>query len=184
MLNISKKIDKHITVQEEFYGKEADAVCRALRMIKGNYILKIEEDLNYGKIRKTERINQEEYNEFKNKYLNQPITLLTEENLEKLEKHCKKAIHYERGNEHQITLELIQSYKESEKENQELKEDIELIYKVKIENRNKLLDDSIQKSVIRQKIQEKCKALQHRTHIEEILENELNKLKKELLEDK
>lgn len=51
---------------------------------------------------------------FKSEYLQQPTTLLTEENLEKLEKHCRKAIRYEKGIEHQIVLELLFKYKELE----------------------------------------------------------------------
>lgn len=53
-----------------------------------------------------------EADNFKNRYLQQPITFLTEENLDKLENHCKKAIHYERGVEHQVVLELLERYKE------------------------------------------------------------------------
>lgn len=46
------------------------------------------------------------------------------------------------------------------------------------------LNNSIPKQYIQEKIEEKCKALRHRTHIEEILEYEFHKLKEELLEGK
>ena len=38
-----------------------------------------------------------EYENFKNRLLQRPITFLTEENLDKLEEQCRKAIRYERG---------------------------------------------------------------------------------------
>lgn len=53
-----------------------------------------------------------EYEAFKNYYLQHPITFLTEENLDKLETHCRKAINYERGVEHQVVLELLERHKE------------------------------------------------------------------------
>lgn len=65
-----------------------------------------------------------EADNFKNRYLQQPITFLTEENLDKLENHCKKAIHYERGVEHQVVLELLERYKEFLAEREEDKKRI------------------------------------------------------------
>ena len=62
-----------------------------------------------------------EYEDFKNRYLQRPITFLTEENLDKLEDHCRKAIHYERGVEHKVSLELIERYKQVLKEINALK---------------------------------------------------------------
>lgn len=53
-----------------------------------------------------------EYEDFKNRYLQRPITFLTEENLDILEDHCRKAIRYERGVEHKVVLELLERYKE------------------------------------------------------------------------
>ena len=50
--------------------------------------------------------------DFKYKYFQQPITFLTEENLDKLETHCRKAIRYERGVEHRVVLELLERYEE------------------------------------------------------------------------
>lgn len=66
-----------------------------------------------------------EADNFKNRYLQQPITFLTEENLDKLENHCKKAIHYERGVEHQVVLELLERYKEFLAEREEDKKKID-----------------------------------------------------------
>ena len=52
------------------------------------------------------------YEAFKNNLLQRPITFLTEENLDKLETHCRRAIRYERGVEHQVVLELLERHKE------------------------------------------------------------------------
>lgn len=48
-LIIAKRIDEHIIVQEEFIGKEAEAVNRALRLFKDNYIYRKKGDSNYEK---------------------------------------------------------------------------------------------------------------------------------------
>lgn len=62
-------------------------------------------------------MSEEEIEEkYKAYYQQNPFDILTKENLDKLEKHCKKAIHYERGNireEHQIVLQLIYAYQNS-----------------------------------------------------------------------
>lgn len=62
---------------------------------------------------------------YENKYLQEPITFLTEKNLEKLEKHCKKASNYERGIEHKVTLELLYRYDELKNERDKLIEKLE-----------------------------------------------------------
>ncbi len=49
---------------------------------------------------------------YKANYMQNPFTLLTKENLDKLEEHCKKSIHFERGIEHSVTLELLYKYEE------------------------------------------------------------------------
>ena len=59
--------------------------------------------------------------DFKYKYLQQPITFLTEENLDKLETHCRKASKIERGVEHKVVLELLDRYYQYQKENKDLK---------------------------------------------------------------
>ena len=56
---------------------------------------------------------------YKANYMQDIFNTLTEDNLNKLEKHCEKAIHYERKDgilEHQITFDLIQAYKEQQAE--------------------------------------------------------------------
>ena len=63
--------------------------------------------------------------DFKCKYLQHPITFLTEENLDKLETHCRKAINYERGIEHKVVLELLERYYQYQKENEYWKNRIE-----------------------------------------------------------
>ena len=55
--------------------------------------------------------NIEEMN-FKRELLQRPISYLTEENLDKLETHCLKAIRYEVGIEHKVVLELLERHKE------------------------------------------------------------------------
>lgn len=103
----------------------------------------------------------EEYKNFRNKYLQHPITFLTEENLDKLEDHCRKAIRYERGVEHKVVLELLERYKEfltkieaDKKRIEELKENN--IYLVKYRN---VLEEEIFKNnkdyIPKQKVKEK-----------------------------
>lgn len=86
-----------------------------------------------------------EADNFKNRYLQQPITFLTEENLDKLENHCKKAIHYERGVEHQVVLELLERYKEFLAEREEDKKKInKLEYCVEeLKKYNKTISDRV-----------------------------------------
>ena len=53
--------------------------------------------------------------QFSCKYMQQPISFLTEETLDRLQQHCEKTIQYGNGRileEHQVTLELIIRYKE------------------------------------------------------------------------
>ena len=71
--------------------------------------------------------------QFSCKYMQQPISFLTEENLDRLQQHCEKTIQYENGRileEHQVTLELIIRYRElqqklekEKKKNKKLEED-------------------------------------------------------------
>lgn len=56
---------------------------------------------------------------YKASYMQDPFDILTSENLDRLEKHCKKAIHYERASgllEHQLTLDLLYKYQEQQAE--------------------------------------------------------------------
>lgn len=63
--------------------------------------------------------------QFSCKYMQQPISFLTEENLDRLQQHCEKTIQYGNGRileEHQVTLELIIKYKELQQELKKEKE--------------------------------------------------------------
>lgn len=63
--------------------------------------------------------------QFSCKYMQQPISFLTEENLDRLQKHCEKTMQYGNGRvleEHQVTLELIIRYKELKAELEKEKE--------------------------------------------------------------
>lgn len=65
------------------------------------------------------RINNKIKYPYRAEYMQNPFEILTEENLERLEKHCKKAIYNERGEikrEHEVTLELLYKYKEQNEE--------------------------------------------------------------------
>ena len=75
--------------------------------------------------------------DFKHKYLQHPITFLTEENLEKLETHCIRASRTEIGVEHKVVLELLDRYYQYKKENEELKATIN---KQSIDISNNLLE--------------------------------------------
>ena len=84
--------------------------------------------------------------EFRYKYLQQPITFLTEENLDKLETHCRKAAKFERGFEHKVVLELLDRYYQYQKE---LKDKNNRITKLQKENEEKdkqidLMADNLQ----------------------------------------
>lgn len=77
-------------------------------------------------------ISMDNYEIFKNKYLQQPITLLTKENLELLEKHCERQVRHEVGQrlrEHEIVLELLYKYKELETDKQKTIEKLEELLK-------------------------------------------------------
>ena len=112
----------------------------------------------------------EEYKNFRNKYLQHPITFLTEENLDKLEDHCRKAINYERGVEHQVVLELLERYKEfltkiekDKKRIEELKENN--IYLVKYRN---VLEEEIFKNNKDYIPKQKVKEILDKLHISDI----------------
>ena len=75
--------------------------------------------------------------DFKHKYLQHPITFLTEENLEKLETHCIRASRTEIGVEHKVVLELLDRYYQYKKKNEELKATIN---KQSIDISNNLLE--------------------------------------------
>ena len=102
-----------------------------------------------------------EADNFKNRYLQRPITFLTEENLDILEDHCRKAIRYERGVEHKVVLELLERYKEFLAEREEDKKKID---KLKKENKEILnskigIDLSYNDYIPKQKVKEVIKKI-------------------------
>lgn len=109
----------------------------------------------------------EEYKNFRNKYLQHPITFLTEENLDKLEDHCRKAIRYERGVEHKVVLELLERYKEFLTKIEADKKRIEELEK---ENKRKdmfvkMAKEVIEESILKQKKKEKIKDLEYNSSL-------------------
>lgn len=68
------------------------------------------------------------HNLYKANYMQNPFDILTQENLERLENHCKKTIHYEKNNlkeEHEIVLELLYKYQDIKAKEQKLIEKLE-----------------------------------------------------------
>lgn len=63
--------------------------------------------------------------DLKKELLQRPISFLTEENLDKLETHCLRAIRFERGVEHKVVLELLKRYKEYSLEREQDKKRIQ-----------------------------------------------------------
>ena len=67
----------------------------------------------------TEEHHKTNNNLYRTEYMQNPFEILTEENIERLEKHCKKAIYYERGEirkEHEVTLCLLYRYQEQQEQ--------------------------------------------------------------------
>ena len=96
-----KELDEYIETHRNHLSDEAEAIRKDIYRITDKINL-----LEKG------REESKGYEDFKNRLLQRPITFLTEENLDKLEHHCKKAIHYEREVEHKVVLELLERYKE------------------------------------------------------------------------
>ena len=111
--------------------------------------------------------------DFKNKYLQQPITFLTEENLDILETHCRRAVNFEKGFEHKVVLELLERYYQFQKEIQDKNnritklqkqnEELNRLLKFSIDYRHKLEEDLYEGAsnfiVRKDKIREKIKKL-------------------------
>lgn len=103
-------------------------------------------DLDNEELRATRKLHgqddglYEEY--FKKELLQRPISFLTEENLDKLETHCLKAIRYEKGVEHKVILELLKRHKEYLSEQ---KQDKKRIQELEKENKkkDKIIDNAI-----------------------------------------
>ncbi|MCX4303798.1 MAG: hypothetical protein OSJ66_07330 [Clostridia bacterium] len=63
--------------------------------------------------------DEEMYNLYKTAYMQNPLNLLTKENLKKLEEHCINNCRYNSGRikeEHEIVLQLIDEYEKQGKE--------------------------------------------------------------------
>ena len=130
-----------------------------------------------------------EYEDFKNRHLQHPITFLTEENLDKLEAHCRKAIRYERGVEHKVVFELLERYKEFLVEKEQDKKKIKEL-EAKLEEANRQLDlDYVDKNyipvkkVINKKESLKDDLKHNRCRYPYIIEKQIDILE-EILEDK
>lgn len=91
----------------------------------------------------------EEYKNFRNKYLQHQITFLTEENLDKLEDHCRKAICYERGVEHKVVLELLERYKEFLVKLEQNKKRIQELEYMNMATKVKAIENSISKQKVK-----------------------------------
>lgn len=125
---------------------------------------------------------------FKNEYLQKPISFLTQENLEKLEQHCEKTIRYATRNllkEHQIILELIDRYKEMNKEIRNLKEK----NKELIQGQVKTLDEILQPELLKKYIsKDKIRKIIYPTPTNpisyEIQSSDMYKKLEQLLEEK
>lgn len=109
--------------------------------------------------------NIEEMN-FKRELLQHPISYLTEENLDRLETHCLKAIRYETGIEHKVVLELLERHKEylaereqKDKRIKELEEELEKA------NRQLDLDYVEENFILKQKVMDKIE--EYKKKIEE-----------------
>ena len=83
--------------------------------------------------------------DYKASYMQAPFDTLTKEKLDRLEKHCKKAIHFERGHiqeEHQTVLDLLYKYQEQqaklEKKDKVINEMAKQLAKLREERRGRL----------------------------------------------
>lgn len=103
----------NIVLYDELHSYKENEMC--------NNIIAISPEEHYRNNTKNEYL-------YKAEYMQNPFDILTEDNLERLEKHCKKAIYYERGEikkEHEVTLCLLYRYKEQQEQ---------------IEKKNKIID--------------------------------------------
>ena len=97
--------------------------------------------------------NIEEMN-FKRELLQRPISYLTEENLDKLETHCLKAIRYEVGIEHKVVLELLERHKEYLAEREQDKKRIKELEEENYVQKIQIYENYIPKQDVIDKIEE------------------------------
>jgi hypothetical protein len=125
---IYKKIKKHkfrtfirkILTKKYKYGKHAKIIIfdEIHNYKEDNSLLENLYTTNWLDTRK-EIFKNNLVNIYQANYMQNPFKILTEENLNRLEEHCKKAIRYERGElkkEHEVTLELLYQYQKQEEE--------------------------------------------------------------------
>ncbi len=115
-MTVARKKGRGMQIINQLFNEEAEDIYYKL--------INIQAKMEFPKIKKEEVNN----NLYKAEYMQIPFEILTEENLERLEKHCKKAIHYERGKikkEHEVTLCLLYRYQDQQE---------------KIEKQNKIID--------------------------------------------
>lgn len=180
-----KELDEYIETHRNHLSDEAEAIRKD--------IYRITDEIN---LLEKAREEAKEYEDFKNRLLQHPITFLTEENLDKLEDHCRKAIHYERGVEHKVVLELLVRYKEFLAEREEDKKEIEKL-KEEVETHTYLIftpiEEALKDYIPKQKVKEELEKAEkenepYEQHNKEsrmywINEGKIN-LAKKLLEDK
>ena len=110
--------------------------------------------------------------QFSCKYMQQPISFLTEENLDRLQQHCEKTIQYGNGRileEHQVILELIIRYKELKTELEKEKKKNKEILSGNIESFQEYFSEEFNKKFIsKDKILE-ILGIKEETDSEEIL---------------
>ena len=120
--------------------------------------------------------------DFKYKYLQEPITFLTEENLDKLETHCRKAVSFERGVEHKVVLELLERYYQYQKEIQDKNNEI-----IKLQKENEILKRAFDKQTADMsnnllELQQKDKYIKDSEDITKEMGNDINGLLLEIKE--
>lgn len=162
-----KELDEYIETHRNHLSDEAEAIRKDIYRITDKINL-----LEKG------REESKGYEDFKNRLLQRPITFLTEENLDKLEHHCKKAIHYERGVEHKVVLELLERYKELLTKREEDKKKIDKLQVLEDDLKDKRIvyvdtPEFEEKFIPKQKVKDKFNKLI--TRIKEFKDPEIKK---------
>lgn len=173
-----KELDEYIETHRNHLSDEAEAIRKD--------IYRITDEIN---LLEKAREEAKEYEDFKNRLLQRPITFLTEENLDKLEHHCKKAIHYEREVEHKVVLELLERYKELLTKREEDKNKIEEL-EAKLEFKewgdldNLKFEEYMKAFIPKQKVKTKIGVLQMEERYDYLDNKKAIQTLEELLEDK
>ena len=125
--------------------------------------------------------NIEEMN-FKRELLQRPISYLTEENLDKLETHCLKAIRYEVGIEHKVVLELLERHKEYLAEREQDKKRIKELEEENYVQKIQIYENYIPKQVVIDTMEELNNEIKNGDEIEAIFKIKQQQILQELLE--